>query len=99
MAKRSKRSSNSKARGLFLKAAATRGAGAVVEATWATIQGIGIIKCGSRSVLVIQEMHVFTQADAKALAKHLGCKVVPHTSRLVKNRPIFDGTPKKKRTP
>lgn len=75
---------------------------AVKGHSWAFFEGIGIVMCGEgkkkRSVLIVREIHVFSQRDAKALAKELGVKVVPHTSRLLKNRPIFDGTKKQEGT-
>lgn len=78
----------------------SRVAGAIKGTSWACLNRIGIIVCGKgkkkRSVLVIEEFHVFSERDAKALAAELGVKVVPHHSRRVKNRPIFDGSRKKR---
>jgi hypothetical protein len=44
-----------------------------------------------RSVLAVVEVHVFTKRDAAELAKEWRVKVLPHTSRIVKGRPVFDG--------
>jgi hypothetical protein len=58
--------------------------------SWAALQSIQAARIGGVSMLIVHEVHVFTQSAARALAKKWGLKFVPNDSRKRPGK-VFDG--------